>query len=62
MDEYPVMGNQVKQISIVSQDLTPTEARVGDSIAVKAKLKSKYELSQVTATRFPIGKGSKRLH
>jgi nitrous oxidase accessory protein len=55
-DEYPVMGNQVKQISIVSRDLTPTEARVGDSIAVKAKLKSKYELTQVTARAFQSGK------
>ncbi len=50
------MGNQVKQISIVSQDLTPTEARVGDSIAVKAKLKSKYEITQVTARAFQSGK------
>lgn len=55
-DEYPVMGNQVKQISIISRDLTPTEARVGDSIAVKARLKSKYELSQVTARAFQPGK------
>jgi hypothetical protein len=55
-DEYPVMGNQVKQISLESQDLTPTNVRVGDSITVKAKLKSRYELSQVTAHAFQSGK------
>ncbi len=49
------MGNQVKQISIVSQDLTPSEARVGDSIAVKAEFISKYELTQVTARAFQSG-------
>ena len=50
------MGNQVKQISLESQDLTPTNVRVGDSITVKAKLKSRYELSQVTAHAFQSGK------
>lgn len=55
-DQYPVMGNQVKQIRIVSQDLTPTEARVGDSIAVKAEFESKYELAQVTVRAYQSGR------
>jgi parallel beta-helix repeat protein len=48
-DQYPIMGDQVKQIIILSKELTPTEARVGDSIAIKAKLQSRYDLLQVTA-------------
>lgn len=54
-DQYPVMGNQVKQIRIVSQDLTPTEARVGDSIAIKADLESKHELTQVSVRAYQSG-------
>ena len=40
----------------LDKELTPTEARVGDSIAVKAKLKSKYELTQVTVRAYQSGK------
>ncbi len=55
-DEYPVMGNQVRQIRIIEKDLTPTEARVGDSIDVLVKLESRYEISQVTARAYQSGK------
>ena len=54
-DEYPVMGNQAKRISILDKELSRQEARVGDSIAIKAKLKSKYELTQVTVRAFHQG-------
>jgi len=57
IDKYPIMGNQVPQISIIEKELSSETVRVGDNIAVKAKLKSKYELSQVTVRAF--GSGSK---
>ncbi len=63
-DRYPVIGNQVKPISIVEKSLSPMEARVGDSIAVKAGLKSKYALSQVSVHAYSSGveaKGYARL-
>lgn len=54
-DQYPIMGVQVKQISILAKELTPAKARVGDSVAIKAKLKSKYDLLQVTARAYQNG-------
>lgn len=63
-DRYPVMGNQVKPISVLERSLSPEEARVGDSIAVKAGLKSKYALSQVSVHAYSSGveaKGYARL-
>jgi parallel beta-helix repeat protein len=63
-DKYPIMGKQVRQISVTEKELSPEEARVGDSIAVKARLKSKYGLSQVTVRAFRSGveaKGYARL-
>ncbi|MDD1749497.1 MAG: right-handed parallel beta-helix repeat-containing protein [Methanothrix sp.] len=54
-DQYPIMGDQVKQIVILSEEMTPTEARVGDSIAIKAKLQSRYDLLQVTARAYQDG-------
>jgi len=54
-DQYPIMGDQVKQIIILAKELTPTEARVGDSIALKAKLQSRYDLLQVTARAYQNG-------
>jgi parallel beta-helix repeat protein len=54
-DKYPLMGNQVRQISVMEKELSPEEVRVGDNIAVKAKLKSKYGLSQVTVRAFRSG-------
>jgi nitrous oxidase accessory protein len=54
-DQYPIMGDQVKQIIILAKELTPTEARVGDSIAIKAKLQSRHDLLQVTARAYQEG-------
>jgi hypothetical protein len=48
-DKYPIMGKHVRQISILEKGLSPTRAKVGDNIAVRANLQSKYGLSQVTA-------------
>lgn len=55
-DEYPIMGSQVKPIVIFAKELTPGEARVGDSIAIKAKLQSRYDLLQVTARAYQDGR------
>jgi len=54
-DKYPIMGNQVKQISIIEKSVTPYEARVGDNIAIEARLKSKYSLSQVSVHAYSSG-------
>lgn len=43
-DGYPIMGGQVESISILDSQLSPTQVRAGDNIAVKAKLKSRYDL------------------
>lgn len=63
-DKYPIMGNQVMQISITEKSVTPEEVRVGDNIAIKAWLKSKYSLSQVSVHAYSSGveaKGYARL-
>jgi nitrous oxidase accessory protein len=54
-DQYPIMGGQAKQIVILAKELTPAELRLGDSIAIKAKLQSKYDLLQVTARAYQNG-------
>jgi nitrous oxidase accessory protein len=54
-DQYPIMGDQVKQISILAKELTPAELRVGDSIAIKVKLQSRHDLLQVTARAYQDG-------
>jgi nitrous oxidase accessory protein len=54
-DRYPIMGAQVKQISILSKEINPTKARVGDAIAIKVKLNSRYDLLQVTARAYQDG-------
>ncbi len=54
-DEYPVMGHQVRQISVLEKSLSAQKARAGDSIAVKAKLKSRYAISSVTVRAFRSG-------
>jgi nitrous oxidase accessory protein len=51
-DRYPIMGKQVRQISILEKSASPTKAKVGDNIAVRATLQSKYGLSQVTARAY----------
>jgi parallel beta-helix repeat protein len=56
VDRYPVMGNQVRQISIQEIELSAQRAQVGDSIKVSAKLKSRYQLTQVTVRAFQSGK------
>jgi len=58
-DDYPIMGNQIKQISVTDKSLSPEDAKVGDSIAVMAKLRSKYALSQVAVHAFQSGKEAK---
>ncbi|HNX39145.1 MAG TPA: right-handed parallel beta-helix repeat-containing protein [Methanothrix sp.] len=55
VDRYPIMGGQVKSISVLDSQLSPTKARVADGIAVKAKLKSRYDLQQVTVRAFKSG-------
>ncbi|MFZ2470886.1 MAG: NosD domain-containing protein [Methanothrix sp.] len=54
-DQYPIMGEQVKQIAVLAKEMTPMKARVGDAVAIKAKLKSKYDLLQVTARAYQDG-------
>lgn len=54
-DRYPIMGGQVESISILDSQLSPTQVRAGDNIAVKAKLKSRYDLQQVTARAYEDG-------
>ncbi len=49
------MGGQVRQIQVVEKSATPERVRAGDDLAVKAKLKSKYQLSQVTVRAFQSG-------
>ncbi|VVB71497.1 Cell surface glycoprotein [uncultured archaeon] len=58
VDKYPVMGNQVQQISIMDKKLSADKAQVGDSIAVMAMLNSRYQLTQVTVRAFQSGKES----
>ena len=60
-DEYPIIGNQVERMSILNKELSRNEAKVGDGIVVKAKLKSKYEITQVTVRAYQKGLKSRRL-
>jgi parallel beta-helix repeat protein len=54
-DQYPIMGAQVKQIVILSKEINPTKARLGDAVAIKVKLNSRYDLLQVTARAYQNG-------
>jgi parallel beta-helix repeat protein len=54
-DLYPIMGSQVKQIAIISREVDPAKVRLGDFVAVKAKLKSRYDLLQVVARAYRNG-------
>jgi nitrous oxidase accessory protein len=47
LDRYPLMGNQVRPIKITDKSIDPLSATVGNNVAVKAKLESKYALGQV---------------
>jgi nitrous oxidase accessory protein len=57
VDKYPLMGNQTRQIMVVEKSLSPSQARAGDSIAVRAKLEGKYALAQVSVRAFYPGGG-----
>jgi nitrous oxidase accessory protein len=54
-DQFPIMGAQVKPIAILAKEMTPMKARVGDAISIKARLKSRYDLLQVTARAYQDG-------
>jgi parallel beta-helix repeat protein len=54
-DLYPIMGSQVKQIAVISKEIDPAKVRLGDFVAVKAKLKSRYDLLQVVARAYRNG-------
>lgn len=51
-DKYPIMGKQVRQISILEKSASPAKAKVGDNLALRANLESKYGLAQVTARAY----------
>jgi parallel beta-helix repeat protein len=46
-DKYPLMGNQVQPIKIIEKSIDPLSTMVGNNVAVKVKLKSKYDLGSV---------------
>lgn len=58
-DKYPIMGNQEKQILVIDKSVSPASARIGDSIAVMARIKSKYKISQASVNAFRLGSEAK---
>ena len=46
-DRYPLMGNQVQPIKILQKSIDPISTTVGNNIAVRVTLKSKYDLGSV---------------
>ncbi len=58
-DHYPIMGDQVKQISVIQKALNPTEARVGDDIKITVQLQSLYDLNQPTVRAYQSGEEAK---
>ncbi len=56
MDRYPIMGGQVKQISVLSGEINPSQLRVGDSIDIRVDLQSRYPLLQVVARAYQNSK------
>ena len=52
MDRYPIMGGQVRQISLLSREINPSQLRVGDSINIKVDLQSRHPLLQVVARAY----------
>jgi nitrous oxidase accessory protein len=52
VDQYPVMGNQTKQIFVAAKSLSPSQVRAGDNIAVRARLEGKHGLAQVSVRAF----------
>ena len=54
-DQYPIMGGQVRQISIIQKSLNPTQARVGDDIRIAVQLEALYDLNQPTVRAYQPG-------
>jgi nitrous oxidase accessory protein len=52
VDQYPIMGNQARQILVSDKSLSPSQARAGDNIAVRARLEGKYGLAQVSVRAY----------
>lgn len=46
-DLYPLMGNQVQPIKILEKRINPLSTTVGSSVAIAARLQSRYALGQV---------------
>ena len=59
IDRYPIMGNQVRQISIIEKALNPTQARVGDDIKVTVRMEALYDLNQLTVRAYQSGEEAK---
>jgi len=58
-DHYPIMGDQVKQISVIEKALNPTQARVGDDIKITVRMEALYDLNQPTVRAYQSGKEAK---
>jgi len=54
-DQYPIMGSQSKQIVILSNEITPAKARVGDAVTIEVNLMARYDLLQVVARAYQNG-------
>ena len=59
VDRYPIMGDQVRQISIIEKALNPTQARVGDDIKVTVRMEALYDLNQLTVRAYQSGEEAK---
>ena len=59
LDRYPIMGDQVRQISIIDKALNPTQARVGDDIKVTVRMEALYDLNQLTVRAYQSGEEAK---
>jgi len=46
-DKYPIMGGQVRQITIIDASASSTKVRAGDNLALRVRLGSKYGIAQV---------------
>ncbi|MFB3765018.1 MAG: nitrous oxide reductase family maturation protein NosD [Methanotrichaceae archaeon] len=54
VDKYPIMGKQTRQVTIVEKSISPTSARIGDNIDIKARIAAKYGLAQITVRAFDL--------
>ncbi|HWQ20775.1 MAG TPA: NosD domain-containing protein [Methanotrichaceae archaeon] len=48
-DKYPIMGGQVRQITIIDVSPSSAKVRAGDNLALRVRLESKYGIAQVFA-------------